>query len=593
MNILIVAVILVVLFLLVFVMFSLDDNEEEEGFLSSDDKRNNKQDLEQNQSNKEQTIEVAQTEIPQIESSAERETIVINEQQNNIENIKKQTDEVIENNIETEENTNTVLQPAVTQVTTKTDSTDIPFIPSNVELPEIGSEDDLKFRLNLDERVAIATSITKTEGIAAVVQIRFPDELKKDPDKFLRMLQRAERAIESDYAFPFKGYYLNQLNRVWIFEPSSEEPLSDPLFESLVVAFEVISKFKYALKEDSILAESKARVSVGLSMGSIFKIEHGAANQPVWYGDTIYMAETLADSARDLNIYVDELIHKEALPLFDFREWQPTKLRATLPSVQMFELIDWNNAEEIVSFANHKDPESRRAVAIAFRYLEFLDNNITTLFSLASDPDENVKYEALITMKSIANERMLGILKNIFPETKSPEFRAAILDTFGEIGSREVMPLVAGSTKESNWIVRLAAAKALHKICGKDALKYLEPLVKDADGSVKATANYIFYKEGEGIKYLHTLVELATNLSKRTKFTAIDALLDVGNDLSIKEVIHSFSEQHFDLQRHILRRLETENSKILYQCFLALFKNSGEKIRPYIIEAVRRAGIAG
>ena len=200
-------------------------------------------------------------------------------------------------------------------------------------------------------------------------------------------------------------------------------------------------------------------------------------------------------------------------------------------------------------------------------------------------------FEALETVKVIGSEHSLGLLKRIFPETQDPVFRSAIIDAFASIGRNEVVPVILGSSKEASWKVRLSAARALHKLAGNDALKHLEHLLDDPDGAVKACVNGVFYLATGKKEYLDVLTGLITDLSKRTRKAAADELLDVESDVTLRTVIASFSEQEFELQKHILRRLEFSRSKILYQCFLAIFKNSGEKIRPFIVEAVRRAGL--
>lgn len=598
MNVLIITVVLVVIFLLVFVMFSLDDHEEEEGFLSDETARTS--DAEEKASKLNETIETSPTVIsPPAETVLKAETF----EQAPSSEVFFPTEETMSSVVETPSEPVTIAPAEIAKpieaVTSVAATVPAPKNEPNIVLPErlksenFGSEDDLSFRVNIHEKLPVACNIKKFDCVAAVVQIRLPESLSETPDKFLRMLQRAESVIESEYSFPFSAHNLNQLSKLYLFSSDDNAKVSDPLFEALVVAFEVISKFKYALRTDTILSESKVKISVGISMGSAIQVDHGIANPPTWYGKPIYLAEALAESALDLKIHVDKLIHDEALPLFDFREWKPVVLRPSMPAMQMFELVGWNSPDEIASYANHERPESRRSVAVAFRYLEFLDDKLPVLLSLISDKDENVRFEALETVKVIANERMLGVLKNIFPESKNPEFRALILDAFGEIGSKEVMPVVLGSTKESNWRVRLSASKALYKLCGNEALKNLEPLLQDQDGSVKVTVNHIFYKETNKSEYLNVLIEMVSGLSKRTRRNAIDALLDIGNDVSIKEVINSFSEQETDIQRHILRRLESSKSSILYQCFLSLFKSSGERIRSDIVEAVKRAGITG
>jgi hypothetical protein len=620
MNALIIAVILVIIFLLIFVMFSLDDHEEEEGFLSDEGEA-------KKPANKEAEVEaeVEETSLPPIfekdsffdakiddmqeleikqvdeaeimepvsaaKSELEAEPVV---EASPIEPAQPQAEKLVAAQLSekaSEKLVSAQQQPAKAEKTIEQAAALSSELPERLRLASIGGEEDLRFRTSIYERLPIAKDIKKLDCIAAVVQFRLPEELERTPDKFLRMLQRAEKVLEADFSFSFASYNLNQLNRLWLFTPQLEAMASDPLFEAIVVTSEAIIRFKNALRADTALAENKVKIAIGISIGQAFKISHGIANPATWYGNAIYMAEALADTALDLKVYADELIHNEVLPLFDFREWKPVALRANMAPAKMFELVGWTTPDEMVSYANHPEPSARRALAVAFRYLEFLDDKMSVLLTLASDPEEAVRYEALETIKVIANDRTLGMLKYIFPEAKNPEFRAIILDAFGEIGNPEVMPIVLGSTKESNWRVRRSAACTLHRLGGKDSLKNLEALLDDVDDSVRVAVHHIYYKETQNPTYLNSIISLLTNLSKRTRFNAVKALLDLGHDNAIKAIINSFSEQDVEIQRYILRRLEESKSKILYQCLLSLFKTSSEDIRTEIVEVIKRAGI--
>ncbi len=555
MNSILIIVIVVVIFLLVFVMFSLDDHEEEEGFL-----------------NDESPATPAQEVQLSVEASSEESTPDLSENSSSIPSPVIQADKVVEKPAE----------KAQVRPISRIEASD------RLHLVESGSEEDLRFRIRLDQRLPLPVSSEDIQAVVTSVQLRFPEEVLSDGDGFIKLMHRAESVFEKEFSFPFSSFGGSQLDRIWIF--GRDEGRDDPLFEALVVAFEVISRFKKTLENDNVLRESKARVAVGLSIGRMLKINRGIASVPSWVGKPAYLAETLAEAAGDFSIYVDDQIHKAALPLFDFREWKPIKLRSPLPAIPIYELVGWNKPEEIASYTASKDANSRRAVAIAYRYLN-LDEKIQPLVELLSDPDEKVAIEALETVKVIGTETSLGLLKRMFPESQDPIFRSAILDAFGAIGSSEMVPVVLGSTKEANWKVRLSAARALYKLAGKDSLRHLEQLLNDVDGSVKAAVNGVFFRETAQKQYVENLTELLGDLSKRTRKVAAEELLAIETDSTVKTVVNVFAEQDSDLQKFILRKLENSRSKILYQCFLTMFKNSGEKIRPFIVEAVRRAGL--
>jgi hypothetical protein len=537
MNSILMIVIAVVILLLVFVMFSLDDQEEEMDFLQEENDK------------------------PVAES----------------EPVKK-----------TGKDTSSEKPPEISRTAAENAVPVRPIKAEPVKLQETGGEEDLRMRIMLDQSLPLPTSSEEVKGVVAAVQIRFPEDIISPGDSFLKLISRAESLFEKEFSFPFSCYQSAQLDRVWFFD--KDENRDDELFEALVVAFEVVSRFKKALESDSALRDAKARIAVGLSQGTMLKVKRGLSAEPSWIGKPVYMAETLAEAAGDFSIYVDEQIHKAALPLFDFREWKPIKMRSPLPALPLYELVGWNKPQEIAAYASDKEPFSRRAVAIAYRYLE-LDDMIKPLLELLTDSDEKVALEALETIKVIGSDQALGLLKRIFPEAQEADFRSAIIDAFASIGKTEVVPVILGSTKEGSWKVRLSAARALYALSGKDSLRHLEHLLEDSDGAVRACVNSIFYRETAKSQYLEALADLLHDLSVRARKAAADELLSMESDENLKLVVDGFADQEYELQKYILRKLETRKSKILYQCFLTIFKISGEKIRPRVVEAVRRAGL--
>jgi HEAT repeat protein len=547
MNSILLIVIVAVLLLLVFVMFSLDDQEDELDFLQEEE--NEEKVANEKKDAPEQPSQAASKKEPQ---PAELKAVASE-------------------------------QPTVNE-TQSTPKVEVASQP----VQKTGSEEDLRMRIMLDQPMPAPSSTEPFEAVVAAVQLRFPEEVIASGESFLKLVRRAEEVFVKEFAFPFSCYPTTQLDRMLVFSRSPER--DDELFEALVVAFEIVSRFKKTLEKDSVLQNAKARVSIGLSRGEMLRVNRGIAGEPSWVGKALYMAETLAEAAGDFNIYVDEKVHKAALPLFDFREWKPIKMRSPLPALPLFELVGWNKPEEIASFASHEDAFARRAVAVAYRYLE-LDDMDQAMLKLLTDPDEKVALEALETVKVIGSSHALGLLKRIFPETVAADFRSAIIDAFAAIGKKEVVPVILGSTKEDSWKVRLSAARALYSLSGKDALKHLEHMLDDSDSSVKAVVNGIFYRETNNSQYIDALRELLGDLSVRARKYAAEELLNMQSDKYLKMVIDRFADQEKELQKYILGKLEMSKSKILYQCFLTIFKNSGEKIRPHIVEAVRRAGL--
>ncbi len=575
-NYIVITVIVLVLFILVFYAFVADDSENEAGYLA-DDTDNTKTEKVESESDKEGTQNNIQEET---ENGKVIEEISVEEPQNNI--VAFDDSNSMFQQLSDEEEKKQIIKPAEI---TRIHSVNKP-VESNIPLLEVGSEEDLRLRLEMKQKLPQPVSFEKSKSVAAVVQLRFPDEVMRNSTDFVEILAHAEKVLEKDFTFPFNTYQAPQFNRIWLFEPSEDR---DIIIEALIDAYEATIRFRKALESDKLLKENRVRIAIGVSAGDMTFINRGVSSEPTLVGMPIYMAETLAEIVGDFGIYVDSNIHNAIIPLFDFREWKPTVVRTTLPPIPLYELVGWNKPNEIATYVKHEDPSARRAVAVAYRYFELEDTH--PLIELLTDKDKNVAYEAINTISFIGSEKMNGVLKIRLREATDADIKSKIIEAFGNAGNPSLLPVVLGSTKESSWKVRLAATKALYQLGGSESLNHIEAMLKDPDSIVRVVANSIFYKETKKAEYFNMLIEGLGDASKRARANAVDCLMAIGSDNALKEITNSFANQESDLQKLILTKMLDSKSKILYQCFLTMFKNSSESMRPHIVEAVRRAGI--
>ena len=576
MNYIVIAVAMLVAFTLVFYVFVTDDQENDIGYLV--DEENDKEE-ELAKKEEEKTEVEAIEEKPQ---KIETEEVVVTP--NNI--VAFDDSSSMFQQLSDEEEQKQKQQVSKPAEITRIHPATTKIAESNVNLLEVGSEDDLRLRLEMNLNLAKPVSLEKSKSVAAVVQLRFPDEVMRNSPNFIEILSHAEKIFEKEFSFPFTTFQAPQFNRIWIFEPDEDR---DIVIESLIVAYEVTIRFRKALEADKLLKDNKVRIAVGISAGDMTFISRGVNSEPTLVGMPIYMAETLAEIVGDFGIYVDSNIHNATIPLFDFREWKPTVVRTTLPPIPLYELVGWNKPDEIATYVKHEDPSARRAVAVAYKYFELEDTH--PLIELLTDKDKKVAYEAINTISFIGSEKMNGVLKIRLREATDADIKSKIIEAFGNAGNPSLLPVVLGSTKENSWKVRLAATKALYQLGRGEALGHLEAMLKDPDSIVRVVANSIFYKETKKPEYFNMLIDALEDASKRARAVAVDCLMDIGSDIALKEITNSFVNQELDLQKHILSKMLDSKSKILYQCFLTMFKNSGESLRPHIVEAVRRAGI--
>ncbi|RCK79692.1 MAG: HEAT repeat-containing protein [Candidatus Ozemobacter sibiricus] len=461
-------------------------------------------------------------------------------------------------------------------------------LPPLPALPVKGSDDDFQFRQILEAQWAPVTAITRSDAVLAVVQIRFPESLMGDPAAFATALARAESVLDPAKApFPhqFRVALASQTSQIWIFGFDDES--DDPAFEGVLTAFNAVSRFKKALEGDPVLFEAKARLAIGMSTGETACIHRGPLGLVTYAGKALFLAEALSHAAGDFQVYLDEAMHRLAQPWFDFREWKPMKLWQNLPPVAFFEVVGWNKKEDIFAYTSHQDALVRRAVAVAYRYLEFDD--VAPLLELISDPDERVALEALNTLAEIKDERAMGILKKILPEAKNPTLRSAVIKALGALGREEILPVLLASTRDVHWQIRFHAAKAMYAIAGVDALRHLEHMVDDEDGAVRACIREILYRRDKDSRHLAALRELLGDLSTRARKAAIEALAALATRDSLHILAAAYFDQEPALQRFILRQLRDARSPDAYECFLSIFRHADDAQRSEIMMALRRA----
>ena len=462
---------------------------------------------------------------------------------------------------------------------------------SRIDSPDEATvEQDLQFRLTLEDQVAPVTGISLNHPVVAVVQIRFPEAIMGDPASLVKALGRAEAILASQKSpFPYQVGLLSQLSQIWLF--GIDEERDDVAFEAVVAAYSTVSRFKKALESDPALFEAKARVSIGMSIGEMARVIRGPLGPITYVGKSVYMAETLSEAAGDFQVFLDEQMHRLAQSWFDFREWKSMKLRPPLPPVAFFEVVGWSKKEEVFAFAGSKEWTARRAVAVAYRYLDFDD--VAPLLALLSDSDERVALEALATLSEIKDNRGLGILKMILPEAKSSALRSSIIKAMGDIGKEEVIPILLASTKDVHWQVRLNAMRALYGISGRDSLKHIGHLVDDENGAVRAGIHEILFSCDRDERHISAIRELLGDLSQRARKAAIESLIQIKTRESLMLIAHTYFDQELELRRYSLRLLRDVNSPDIYSCFLFLFQHSDEKGRPEIVTALRRSQFAG
>ncbi len=461
--------------------------------------------------------------------------------------------------------------------------------PAAKATPEPGSEEDFQLRLLAEQAPAPITGSDNREAVVAMVQARFAvEELNSEAD-LVAVLRLIDDVLAPERAtFPLTPVLGHNLQRFWLF--GFDRQRDEPLFEALVTLQDLVLRMRKAVDREPMLAKVKARIGCGVARGKVWLLRRGVGGGATLAGRPVFMAETLAEAAGDSQIYVDETIHHDAQPFFDFREWKPIKLRPSLPAVAFHELLGLNKIEDIVAFATHEDSARRRMVAVVFRYMKFDD--LAPLFGLANDSVEEVALAALETVYELADPRSMGVLKKALHEAASPRLRGAIIRALGALGQQEILPVLLGSTRDSHWQVRYHAVEALDAVMGAESPKQLQQLLTDEDGAVRSSIHRILLQRTGDETHLTALDRLTTDLSVRARRHALKALLKIGSPAALQAACRGIiAQDEAEVRAEFIEQLAEVRAKGLYTAFLTLFANLPESDRPRLVAALLRSAV--
>ena len=207
MTYIIVPIAMVVIFILIFVAFSVDDREDGAGYLAEGD--------EENEQSNEEVVANEQAEIKESENNGQQ-TVVVAENSAVEEKIEEKAAEEFSEKSENDEDVVSMFQQIAEDDDTSVEqpAEEIQNKPVMIHsiarqpipekpLLEVGTEDDLRLRLNLKKTVAKPTSEDKFNGVAVVVNIRVPDEVLLNSRNLVKIVSHAEQVFDGKFAFDF------------------------------------------------------------------------------------------------------------------------------------------------------------------------------------------------------------------------------------------------------------------------------------------------------------------------------------------------------------------------------------------------------
>lgn len=456
------------------------------------------------------------------------------------------------------------------------------------QLSNFGDQEDFELRIQTYNALQPLNYIKKENAVVVAINTKISEQALTTENSLTSAYKKLEEVLDLNYIQFSEHLVTKQLlhaDRALIFfvNPNLDY---DPYFEAVFSAYLLVAKFKKNLETCSELSEAGAKISIGISSGEVIILNRGPFVTENVKGKPVFIAELLALSASDFQIFIDETIYNSAQVWFDLREWIPMKLWHTLPAMKFYEIIGWNKKEEIYSYINHQNASVRKAVATAFKYLEF--EELMPLHHLASDNDESVALEAIKTLAEIKDDRSLAVLKKLVTETKNPFIRSEVINALGNLQKSDLMPIFLGYIKDIHWRVRRNSIYAIYNTLGEDSIKHIEQLLSDENGAVRAAALEVFYKVTKNSVYLKELKNLLNDLSVRARKSAILALCSINTNESLAIIVSTFPELDNDLQRFTIAQIQNLNlpQDKKWQYLLSFYKASNEKTRAEIVNLV-------
>ena len=233
------------------------------------------------------------------------------------------------------------------------------------------------------------------------------------------------------------------------------------------------------------------------------------------------------------------------------------------------ELKKINSPEAIEVIVNIVNKEKNPAKYLAVKALMKLgdESAVEPLIKIALDEDNNIQYLAVEALgkigdkravrplmkligdkKSIVREKALGSLVNIgdksiiddllkMLESDDQYFRVGAACILGEFkDKRAVLPLIK-LLKDRKTIVRVRSIQALEKLADRRSFKPLMEALKEPEISHCAIIALGKLKDDRAVDKLY---EIAQHGNRENRWIALNALVNVGSDKSIKALIKTF-----------------------------------------------------
>ena len=155
---------------------------------------------------------------------------------------------------------------------------------------------------------------------------------------------------------------------------------------------------------------------------------------------------------------------------------------------------------------------------------------------------------ALRTIAQIQDYQAVGPVLEILRETSNLEIEIAAIETLGELGSPESLPVLLERLDSTSWEIRAKAASALGGIGDPTAIPRLRETMRDESWWVRRASAAAIARLPEGI------AELYAALDDHDPFAAdaaAEALADAGEVLSVREKVANEESESDPLLAHI------------------------------------------
>lgn len=217
---------------------------------------------------------------------------------------------------------------------------------------------------------------------------------------------------------------------------------------------------------------------------------------------------------------------------------------------------------------------------------------VEPLIGALADPSEWVRVKVVEALGALGGRRDATLLSQFLENEEDDRVRATLLRVLGELGGRDLCPVIALYLLDPNDRVRANAVEALERLGDGDSGAKLRTLMNDRSNRVRANAARALFHLGEG-DAVDTLKEMILSADDWMRASAAFVFGEIDTPESIPYLVRALSDRTWFVVKNVVKALarkgaaavpklvdclKSKNSTVVVNAIAALAEIGGAEV---------------